>query len=410
MSDPKFVEKVRSALELEGHKVPDSSSFYSKYVNKPIPTNTPTKDSSFTPYQEIRDVGRNTEDVTRSLFPRLAEAQVPDYSEGIMPGLKTEGTNIVKGILDVASIPGRALSTGVNVGYDKVRGLPSNDLQQLSKLESDNIVEDIARSPFSIMPGIGQIGSGSKLAQGLGKLVSKTPGVQILTKPIPRAIGKGLESTAENVLIGRAENIASDRDISGGLGKDLIFGSLAGIVPGAGKFVKEKNISDIVDVAQKGLEKIPDQSMQTFMKNISDREALESVLGTRLDDMFERAKADGLSVGNLPKDMVGRYKKYNEILEKRGIGSHLPEYTKLQDKKTPIVSIADLLTGGIGAIIDPSLGVLGYGMKKSANILSDKSPFLEANIVNPLAQNLITPQLYKALTREKISDQPGKRD
>lgn len=392
---PKEMESdIKSVLE-----VPDSIS---QPVNQQIQQNIPQ--------QNIQNqVPQKDSGIVSSLFPRLSEAKVPNYSEGIIPGLKTEGTNIVKGILDVASLPGRTLATGVNVGYDASRGLPTNISEQMRQSESPDLVEDVVRSPFSIVPGVGEIAGGSKLAQGLGKIVSKVPGSKILQSPVARAIGKGLETTGENVVIGRLENVANDRDIGGGLGKDILLGSLAGIIPGSGKYVKEKNISDVVNVARKDLNKIPSQNMQDFFSNLSDREHIETLLGKPLDDMFARAKAEGLSVGELPNDFIGRYKKYNEILEKRGIGSYLQEYTNLKDKPTKMATGADLLITGLGTVGGNLAGGLGgYAAKKSLDVLKNKTPSIEKYVL-PLTENLFVPQAYRAVTREKISDIPGRR-
>lgn len=181
-------------------------------------------------------------ELSQMYFPRLSQADKPDYSQGITQGLRTEGGNIVEGLKDAASIPGKALMAGLMAGLGSVdggrQGAYSGFQEAFDTTPKEGlagILQSVGQSPYNIIPGVGSIGQKSlsvigkyapKLAEGIGKIVEN---------PLARGAGTVLGEGAVNVGIGQLEG--SEDPL-----RDAILGAIGGSIPGAYQFNKGKNV------------------------------------------------------------------------------------------------------------------------------------------------------------------------
>lgn len=396
MSDPKFVEKVRSALELEGHIVPDSSTFYSKYVNKEV-------------QQQIQQPNKPpvSQQVPEESFEEMLYRKVPGSKESlemILPRTysdefqnRSTGANIANLGKDILSFPGRIIATGAQVAGDIAGGDTENIADKLYKglistgsSESGlkSIPDEIVRSPYSALP-TGNIGS---LAKGLGEvvpiaapLVSKA--LPVLTSPIAKVVEPVVRYGTEGAGIQAVENVAGDRKVGEDLGKGFLRGAIFGAIPGVANLPKLKNelaVASLIDNSKAGHE------LAEKGYRYSDE-----LLNT-LDDL-----AKGYNI-KLPKTKIDRLtaipKIVDEIRAKEGMaGRQLkPEMeqllTKLKSgnldlgKLSPVKGLVpDWID--IGLLATP-LGVKGVIAKQLGQQAFKKTPQIERTLENPLSQGL----------------------
>jgi archaellum component FlaC len=394
MEDPKFVERVRSSLLLGGAEVPDSSTFHQKYVNvsevsnleqlpKVIeskseyqPVTTPEREEIIKPESDFKKSLR--EDLSM-IFPRLSEAEGTERL--ISPEI---GKNIIKSFQDIGSYPGRLLTS---VGKGIIKGSPIEDVRKDVTKTEGNIVEDVLRSPYNLIPGVGEIPGIAKLVAGVGSKIPtivSNPAVQGLSK----AFGEGILSTGVGSL-DRYSNNQEQNTLT-----DLSLGTLFGGIPGIAKFAKEKNIESIGKVVADRMQPIEFSTKQ--IRNLGKG------FVNKADKLYDELK-QVIPELKVPKETLKKVEQIPQLVESlpENIKNLTPNINKLyselsQDigqaakklkEQKNTIGVEDLLLTGAGA----TLGQLPF-----VALISNQAR-KHPELVEKISEN--TPEIAKRLIR-----------
>lgn len=181
-------------------------------------------------------------ELSNMYFPRLSQADKPDYSQGIGSALKTEAGNIVEGLKDAASIPGKALFGGLLAGLGGIdggaQGAYSGFQEAFDTTPQEGLaglVQSVGQSPYNFIPGASTIGAGA---------------LPLIGKVAPK-LAHGIARAAESPLVRGSATVLGEGAVNAGIGqlegsqdplRDALIGLTAGVVPGAYQFNKGKNV------------------------------------------------------------------------------------------------------------------------------------------------------------------------
>lgn len=394
MKSPEFVERVRKTLVDEGHQVSDSTNFYNKYSTKQVPVKVVEQESP----SVLSQIGSGIQTGLRTTFPRLSEAETPDYSKGIGQGLRTEGGNMVRGVLDAASLPGR-LATGIYQGTTEPGILDVNKfLESVARTESETpgvggFVEDIVRSPYNIVGGAGTMtakgvgGVTSRLAPELLPAIARMLPQGKFASPLVAGLGQVARGAGTAADIGITENISQGNSPFEGLADNLLLGTAFGAIPGAYKYAKGRNTEKIAETMLSKLEAMGANIPKNHPENL-------------LAGLDQMATEIGVK---LPADQIGKIQAIPAFLEKYNAkmgtkytpGTFSEVLSTFQAPANQVygaLDVGDLLS--LGAAIHPGSPSMSLGaLYPAAKLLEKKSPLVEkygapiAETISPL-QNL----------------------
>lgn len=400
MKSPEFVERVRKTLVDEGHQVSDSTNFYNKYSTKQVPVKVDEQESP----SVMSQVGSGIRTGLETVFPRVTSKiqSEPEEFQGILPEIKSAGSRLVDyaipGILDAASFPGR-LATGILQGTTK-SGIPDGRKFQesVARTESEapgvgGFVEDIVRSPYNVVGGVGSIaakgvgGVTTRLAPELLPTIARMlPKGKIVT-PLIAGLGQVARGAGTAADIGITENISQGKNTFEGLADNLLLGTAFGSIPGAYQYAKGRNTEKIAEAMLPKLEAMG----ANIPKNRPER---------LLADLDLMAQEIGVK---LPADQIGKIQAIPQLLEKYNTikGTKLTQSTfadavnAFQAPKNQgygALDVGDLLS--LGAIVNPEIKSWSAAAAwPVAKTIEKNTPFIEkysapiADKISPL-QNL----------------------
>lgn len=314
-----------------------------------------------------------------SIFPRVSQSSNPVYSP----------ENILNAGLDIASFPGRVIASTA-----KAPGNINEFVSDVGKIYSENpstagFVEDIARSPYNIIPGVGGLaakgamGVTTKLApELLPKIASVIPKGPILT-PLAAGLGQVAKGAGTAADIGITENISQGKNPFENLANNMIPGLVMGSIPGAYSYAKGRNTEKIAEGMLPKLEEMGANIPKNRPENL-------------LAGLDQMAAEIGVK---LPADQIGKIREIPNFLKIYN-GRMGTKYTPgtfeniLEGIKTPTttnqgygpVDILDLMS--IGALIHPSSPSMSIGaLYPAAKLLEKNTPLVEQKLA-PLADKL----------------------
>lgn len=246
-------------LDANGERVLDNNGDYIKVQSQAEKTRQQAQDTFKKEWEDYQKSVKQPE-IVEALFPR--SVQNVESGEGL-------GKGILKSGLDVASLPGRALFSGLAGAFEKygtdtdkpllnIIGDYASDITNPGGVEG--FVKDLFVNPLNLIPGVGEIkgigagvrGAGNLATKGLRNIpleasqnvASRLPTItkNIVQSPSTRLISEPIGEGALNVGLGRIEEPSGESDISNfALG---VIGSAPGL---ASKNIKDFNRSVMTD-------------------------------------------------------------------------------------------------------------------------------------------------------------------
>lgn len=348
----------------------------------------------------LEEMGSGIKTGIENTFPRTTgriQQEEPLPYQGILGEVGLAGKNlyqnIIPSVLDVASLPGRtftalAKSTSVPATPSELNA----DIGQIGSTQGGvpGIVEDIARSPFNVMPGIGEVGGAvvPKLAQGLGRIITNSPA-------IVKGIAPVLENAANASLMGAEQNVSEDKSPGDNLLINAGLGAGLGLIPGIYAGIKGKNLSDMTKLINEDFAQ--PSKLGPAMKVTKEKVEKTIPYGAQFIKS-ELDKAGIYNIPEVPKDIIGQaqfIKDYGDLLRPE-LGKNFVNPSKLPQNKDFKLSLPDYGLG-LASVVDPRILPYAIGFRTLESV-SDKAPLIEKIVANsPTVSNPIIQGLGKGI-------------
>jgi len=334
------VRNFKALLNKRGINDPKAAG----YILEEEPVDTPVREATNvepkrTTYQQRKDYfGGGVLGALAEAFPSLAEQKMQG-NDGFNLG------TVKAGIHDVASFPGRVLSSFANKS-NIIGGGGEFNLGQRSGEEGGNIAGNIARDPITLLT----IGTGGLLANGVKF------GANALSKlgTAGRYIGAGLAGAAEGAGIDAASAALNDRELTG---KDLAIG--AGL--GAGFEAIGTGIQQLLQKFGKDYVKAVASSLRLGNTDrvMTDEEFIEFLADPRNRDALDKALKAGSDGLNATPFVGDRGKKLQ------------PEVNKAKKEAESVLQGEDIFRGFDDGI-DPNIPIGEQNDMRKLNALGAK--------------------------------------
>ena len=261
-----------------------------------------------------------------SNVPQKVEQKTPGFLEATFPRSYTEPDSssiprkAYEGLKDVASIPGRALYSGLVAGLNTIGGekdIGQKAISDFSMAEGDptqgflpNLAKDLLTNPLNLVPGVGTIGK--YLGKGVGKIAPQVAerGLQIVSRlpsgPVSQAISHGVSEGGLNVGLGKLEG---SENVAG----DFATGMIGGAIPGAYRGMKSETKRQLgEDIFENVKREYPEIVPKDPKKLISTQRSKLYGPGNKFDEaqrLNDYLVSNGMSK-KAPKDLEGKIRQY----------------------------------------------------------------------------------------------------